>query len=196
MKRINLILILIISILSSCASVDTRNYVTAGAVYKDYDVSYILETYYPELYYYYQEDVLRIKSIRENTLNGNISYDVSYEFCRYYYRNHAEIIECLRTRFPELYERYYHGLVDITSLYKYVEKRTGKIRYHVSYRRTYGGYYYTPRYHYYGPIPRPIPYVRPVPQPPRPNVAPPRPQPRPSNPPRGGGARGNNGGRR
>lgn len=195
MKKINLILILIISILSSCASVDTRNYVTAGAVYKDYDISYILETYYPELNYYYQEDVLRIKSIRENTLNGNISYDVSYEFCRYYYRNHAEIIECLRTRFPELYERYYHGLVDITSLYKYVEKRTGKIRYHVSYRRTYGGYYYTPRYHYYGPIPRPIPYVRPVPrpQPPRPYVSP---QPRPSNPPRGGGARGNNGGRR
>lgn len=143
----------------------------------EYDVSFILSNYYPDLLYYYQENVLMINSIQEVVLeNGEISYLIDYDFCRYYYTNHGEILECLRLRYPNIYRRYLNGTVVDIELYKYVKESTGEIKYHLSYRNN---YYYHPRRYYSYPY-----YHRPPARPIKPSPRPPKPNVRPNNPPR------------
>ena len=43
----------------------------------------------------------------------------------------------LRELFPDVYYMYINGLIKITSFYKYVDRDTGKIRHHISFRRNY-----------------------------------------------------------
>ena len=187
----------------SCAP--TR-YVSQRRVTEMDEVSYVLANHYPQLHYYYMEGVLRVNSLKEVVLPDNtVDYKVNYDFVRYYYGNYTERMEVLKTNYPELYQMYVNGVIEVTSLYKYVERDTGKIRHRVSYRRIYDYYYrYYPGIHdgvhiYYRPRPR----YQPAP-PPRPDVRqnnPPRRQPniRPNNPPRqqqDTQPRGNRGGRR
>lgn len=197
-------MVLIVSA-TSCAS--TR-YVSQRRVTEMDEVSYVLANYYPQLHYYYMEGVLRVNSLKEVVLPDNtVDYKVDYDFVRYYYRNFSDRMDALKEYYPELYQMYVNGVIEITSLYKYVERDTGKIRHRVSYRRIYDYYYhYYPGLHdgvhiYYRPRPR----YQPAPPPrPRPDVRPnnpPRQQPntRPNNPPRqqqNTQPRGNRGGRR
>ena len=125
-----------------------------------------------------------------------------------------EVSYVLANYYPQLHS-YYMEVIDIDSVYKYVDKNTGKVRLHVSYRRIYDYYYRSypgsyggVRIYHYGPrvyplAPRrmqPPPQPRPQPDRPSPNVRPGN--DRPNNPPRGnqnGGNRppqNNNGGRR
>ena len=217
MKRLIMFLTSLL-LLTSCG---TAGYTSRRTVYEMDEVSYILANHYPQLHYYYMEGVLDVTSLKEIVLeDGTIDYKVKYRFVRYYYTNYADRMETLKVHYPELYQMYVSGVIEINSLYKYVEKETGKIRHHVSYRRIYDYYYdYYPYighggvHLYYRPRPVPRHYIRPnnPPSPPRarPDVRPnnpPRPQPntkhnnpprqqpntRPNNPPRSN----NNGGRR
>lgn len=187
MKKLYLV-IMMLFLLTSCA---TTNYLSRRTVNEMDEISYILSNYYPQLFYYYSEGVLDIDSMREVTLeDGTLDYKIKYHFIRYYYRNYSDRMEALKLHFPELYKMYVNGVIEINSLYKYVERSTGKIRHHISYRNIYDYYYryypYTNGVHiyHYGPRYRPAP-PRPVP-PPRVNPNQPRRQ-EPSN--RGGQGR-------
>ncbi len=180
-------------VLVSCAS--TR-YVSQRRVTEMDEVSYVLANYYPQLHYYYMEGVLRVNSLKEVVLPDNtVDYKVDYDFVRYYYRNFSDRMDALKEYYPELYQMYVNGVIEITSLYKYVERDSGKIRHRVSYRRIYDYYY-----HYYPGLYdgvhiyyRPRPRYQPAPPPrPRPDVRPNNPQrQQPNTQPRG-----NRGGRR
>ena len=171
------------------------------------------------------EGVLRVNSLKEVVLaDGTVDYKVKYSFVRYYYRDFNERIAAVKANYPELYDMYISGVIDIDSVYKYVDKETGVIRLKVNYSRIYDYYYrYYPgayggtRIYHYGPRVYPLAPRRMQPPPPQPRPEPNRPRPdarpgndrpnnppaaRPNNPPRGnqgGGNRppqGNNGGRR
>lgn len=198
MKRF--LIILALTLMVSCAS--TQHVVRTDIVEID-EVAYVLENYYPELFYYYMEGVLQVKSIRENVLaDGTVDYDINYEFVRYYYRTYREQMDVLKEYYPELYRRYWNGTIHINSIYKYVDRQSGTIEYSVSYSNHYDSHYGYPyvvirrgRDPLFPPPSRPEPRgpkVRPRPEP-RPKndpgmrpVNPPRPEPgnRPNNQPR------------
>lgn len=197
MKKFLLTLMMMLTILVSCG---TTNYVSRRTVNEMDEISYVLANYYPQLHTYYMEGVMDIDSMKEIVLeDGTIDYKIKYHFIRYYYRNYADRIDALKEHFPELYEMYISGVIDINSIYKYVDKDTGIIRHHCSYSRIYDYYYnYYPRlggsHIYY----RARPLRQSPPPPPRPRVEPRQnhgPQPgvgpnvRPNNPPQGGGNR-------
>lgn len=196
MKRI--ILIILVSLLF--VSCGTAAYMDSDGIYSSNNAVYVLKNHYPVLYNYYMEGVLRVKSIKQVTLvDGTVNYDVKYSFIKRYYYGFDDRIEVLRYHYPELYTLYVNGVITINSIYKYVDRSTGKIRYHVSYGRAYQ--HYTPnhiyrerpyyRYHRPRVVPRPTPTTRPTPlqRPPQhyPNT-------RPNNPPKSNG--GQHGGNR
>lgn len=174
------VFIMMLIMLVSCG---TTNYVSRRTVSEMDEISYVLANYYPQLHNYYMEGVLDVDSMKEIVLeDGTVDYKIKYHFMRYYFRNYSDRIETLKVHFPELYEMYVSGVIEINSLYKYVEKSTGRIRYHCNYDRIYDYYYrYYPRYngthiYYYRP--------RVQPPPPRPRVEPrPEPRPQPGNRP-------------
>ena len=205
-------------LLMSVACATTR-YTSKRTIADMDEVSYVLANYYPQLHSYYMEGVLNVKSLKEVILeDGTADYKIKYNFVRYYYRDFRERIEVVKSNYPELYEMYISGVIDINSVYKYVEEETGKIKIHVSYSRIYDYYYrYYPNIrggavHIYQYRPRRYPMaprrMQPTTPPPRPQPNRPRPEVRPgertNNPPRqpGGNAggnrppQGNNGGRR
>ena len=208
MKRFYLILLMILTIIvSSCG---TASYASRRTVNEMDEISYVLANYYPQLHEYYMEGVMDVTSLKEVVLeDGTVDYKVKYRFFRYYYRNYSDRMEALKLHFPELYEMYVSGVIEINSLYKYVEKNTGRIRHHCSYSRIYDYYYnYYPRlggsHIYYRarplpPAPRPAPRVQPnrpsqnpgnrPPQGGQPRVEPNRPPQggQPNRPPQGGG---------
>ncbi len=199
MKTIKLLMLTIISfIIVSCAS--TAN-LTYQRIDNEENIAYVLSTYYPQLYQYYDEGVLKVNSIKEVVLENNIiDYKIKYKFVRrYYYNDYAEMAIILKEHFPELYDMYTKGIIEINSIYKYVDRDTGRIRYHVSYRNIYDTYYniyHGPRYRgYYRPN------YRATPPPPRHRTTPPpqhkpAPAPKPQGGTRPGGSRPSSGGRR
>ena len=197
--------IVIMVLLTACGA---SKYTSQRTVQEMDEVSYVLANYYPQLHTYYMEGVLRVNSLKEVVLpDGTVDYKVKYNFVRYYYRDFNERIAAVKTNYPELYDMYISGVIDIDSVYKYVEKDTGRIRLHVSYSKIYDYYYnYYPRVggvgiYRYGPRPYPLAPRRMQPPPPQPRPEPNRPRPdarpgdRPNNPPQGnpgGNVRPNN----
>lgn len=206
MKKILTMLMLTVALVS-CA---TTRYANQRTVNQMDEVSYVLANYYPQLHEYYMEGVLRVNSLKEIVLqDGTVDYKVKYDFVRYYYRDFNEKMQVVKETYPEIYEMYISGVIDINSVYKYVDRNTGRIKLHVSYSRIYDYYYrhYPGAYggthiYRYGPRPYPLAPRRMQPAPPQPRPEPNRPRPdarpgndRPNNPPQGnpgGNVRPNN----
>ena len=193
MKRFLLTIMMMLMVLVSCG---TTNYVSRRTVNEMDEISYVLANYYPQLHTYYMEGVMDVTSMKEIILeDGTVDYKINYHFIRYYYRNYSDKMDAVRVHFPELYDMYTKGIIEINSIYKYVDRDTGKIRYHISYRNIYDTYYNTysgPRYRgYYRPN------YRPTPPPPRHRTTPPPPKHKPTPAPKPqSGPRPGSGGRR
>lgn len=173
MKKLVILLIALFTMLS-CS---TGRYLSVNTVEGQSNAVAVLYQSYPNLVRYYEEGVLKITSLREIPLSdGTCDYKIDYKFVKYHYYDYSERMNCLRTKFPEIYEMYKFGAVEISSLYKYVDLNTMEIRHHISYRRGYD--YYYPSHVYVYPHVRYRMYYRPSPPPPpRPAH---RPSPRPS----------------
>lgn len=170
-------IILAMLLLMSCAS-QRQAVISDGD--RDSQTLQILSENYPELVYYYNENVLDIRSIRVVELpDGSAGYKVKYRFKRYYYQGYVERMDCLKLYFPELYNMYCMGLVSIYTMYKYVDERTGQIGHYVAYLR--GSSYFYEAQPYYSPYYRPYfrRHLRPLPHSYGPRVVP-APGPRPS----------------
>ena len=170
MKRLALFISFIV-LFVSCA---TGRYVDMQDPQVQFDAGEILYTQHPELMQFYDEGVLKITTMKEiRRDDGRNDYKINYRFVKYYYRDYAEMLECLRTRFPAAYEMYKDGFIDVYSLYKYVDTRTMEIKYRLSYRKIYNVYYdvyydnpfypYVRYRHRYGPIPVPSRRMSPPP---------------------------------
>ena len=166
MKRITALLISVL-VFASCA---TTRYISEREVDAMDEISYILYNNYPDLHEYYMEGVMDVLSLKEVTLeDGTTEYKVKTRYIRYYYPNRHDKMEAIKQYFPDIYQMYLNGVVDIINFYKYVDREDGLIKHHISIRRIYD-FYYTPWYGMYPGTrlyyrPRPVPPVKPVPAP-------------------------------
>lgn len=118
------------------------------------EVSYVLANHYPQLHTYYMEGLLKVNSIKEVVLpDGTLDYRIKYDYVRFHYRDIRDKLEIVKVYYPELYDMYVNGVIDFNSVYRYVDRNTGEIKLHVSYRRLYDYYYeYYPIYRGVGRI--------------------------------------------
>lgn len=148
-----------------------------------FNAGQVLYETHPELVPYYEANVLNITSLKElPSATGDPVYEIRYRFVQYELKDYQERIDCLKEHFPELYQMYITGIINVRHIYRYVDEN-GQIRHRVKYGRVYDFYYeYVPLFRGYHYNYR----ARMTPPPP-----PPRPQggPRPGNGPRPGGGR-------
>lgn len=139
MKRLFLIIItmVLITTMYSCAIVQTP-YVsydknTAEPVKSRYEIYKALENY-PRLEYYYDEGVVDIISVKKvkATDTDSPEYIIKYRYCKHYITDYGERMEALREGFPEVYNLYCNGRINLTEMYEYVD-RNGHIQTHISY---------------------------------------------------------------
>ena len=114
MKRFYLLLVMALMLaVSSCG---TARYANQRSVNEMDEISYVLANYYPQLHTYYMEGVLRVNSLKEVVLpDGTVDYKVKYDFVRYYYTDFNEKIAAVKANYPELYEMYVSGVIDLGS---------------------------------------------------------------------------------
>jgi len=131
----------------SCST--SRYIASTDSDYESYRVHQIFETHYPELLEYYDNDLIKVNSIKEiRSEDGSVDYKLNYHFVKHYYYDY-DIISLVRDNMTDLYRMYTNGIIDLVSAYKYVDKNDGRIKYHITYRHI--GYdriynYYYPRY--------------------------------------------------
>lgn len=209
MRKFILSMILALVMMTSCSA---QRYVSQRPITQMDEVTYVLANNYPQLHNYYMEGVIRVNSVKEVYLpDGTMDYKVDYRFTRFYYRDIRDKLEIIQVYNPELYDMYVNGVITFGTVYRYVDRQTGEIKLHVTYRYIYD-YYYThypgvyggTRIHYYAPRRYPMAprRMQPAPPPPRHNPSPRpdvrphdnrppqggnRPDVRPNNPPRQGG---------
>ena len=186
MKKLIALLITMLLVVSSCSA---GRYVSINDTEREFSAVEVLYNQHPELVPYYEAGVLKITSLREVRSEVGYTYDIRYKFVKKYLYDEERYL-CLKEYYPELYDLYVNGVINIRSIYRYVDADR-VIRYKVTYSRLYDYYYENvPLIYPYGGyrlqyIPRPIP-PRMTPPPPRlrPNGHNPPPQARPNDRPR------------
>lgn len=135
--------------LTSCSA---QRYVNQRPVTQMDEITYVLANNYPQLHNYYMEGVIRVNSIKEMYLpDGRMEYKVDYRYTKFYYRDIRDKLEIIQVYYPELYDMYVNGIITIGTVYRYVDRNTGEIKLHVSYKYIYD-YYYTDRPGLYGGV--------------------------------------------
>ena len=111
MKIINAIkmAICVVAVAIATLSCSAARYATNNNPQVEFDATEILYNQYPNLVPFYEEGVLRVTSLVER--NG--VYDIKYKFVKYHYTDYSEMIACIKEKFPELYNMYSFGIVDI-----------------------------------------------------------------------------------
>ena len=101
----------------------------------EFKVVEVIETVYPHLMNYFQEGVLEIASLTEETLaDGETEYNIKYKLVNYHLTE-SELNELLKKDYTNLYYMKRFGLIKDVSAIKFVDKNTGKILTHVAYNR-------------------------------------------------------------
>ena len=126
--------VLVITIMLSLISVSA--YASKESVVESREVSEIINECYPNLKDYYEAGVLSIESLTRQTLgDGSTEYDIKYKFVNNYYEG-EELTKVLKEQYPDLYTMSKAGLVKDISIYRFVDKATGKILNYVAYNRS------------------------------------------------------------
>lgn len=176
MKKLIALLVTLLLVVSSCSA---GRYVSINDSEREFSAVEVLYNQHPELVPYYEAGVLKITSLREVRSEVGYTYDIRYKFVRKYLYD-QERYQCLKEYYPELYDLYINGVINIRSVYRYVDDNLA-IRYQVTYSRLYDYYYENvPLIHPYGGYRL---YYRPRPIPPRMTPPPPKPKPQGNNPP-------------
>lgn len=98
-------------------------------------VSEIVHLYYPNLVEYYDEGVMDVVWLYQETLgDGSTQYDIRYKFVNNYYEG-EELEKVLREQYPDIYMMRRGGFLKDVCAYKFVDKATGKILTYVAYNR-------------------------------------------------------------
>ena len=129
MKKIAFIAALVCTLFCTPAFAEKKN-ITDGE-----EIAKVIGEYYPNLDAYYAAGVIDIDSLCEETLaDGSTKYDIKYKFRKNYY-GQDEIDGVLRNEFPDVYAMKEHGVIKDVSVYRFVEKNTGKVLTNVAYNR-------------------------------------------------------------
>ena len=99
------------------------------------EMAQIINDYYPHLSNYYEEGVITVPSISEETLlDGSTEYNVKYKFVNNYC-DEQETNEILKEKYPRLYGLKKMGLIKNVIAIKYADRETGEILTNVVYNR-------------------------------------------------------------
>lgn len=80
-----------------------------------------------------RNEAVRRGSLKEQTLgDGSTEYGIKYKFVKNYY-DQAEIDDVLKAQFPDSYRMSKAGILKDISIYRFVDKNTGKILTNVAY---------------------------------------------------------------
>lgn len=94
----------------------------------------IIYNYYPELYAYYAEGLMKIQSIVEiPSSDGTNRYNLRYKLTKRPIRNESERLFILKDRYPDIYNGVRKGTMSVKRMYAYVDEN-GDIQYHVDCR--------------------------------------------------------------
>ena len=131
MKKISLLAAIAIASFFAASAYAGQETITDGE-----KISEVINDCYPELSDYYNAGVLSIESFTEETLaDGSTEYDIRYKFVKNYY-GQDEIDEVLKEQYPDIYGMSKAGLLKDISIYRFVDKATGKILTNVAYNST------------------------------------------------------------
>lgn len=90
-------------------------------------ISYVISEFYPNLAQYYEEGLVQVASLTEETLaDGETEYNVRYRFIKSYYKE-DEIEGLLKEKYPNEYILYRGKLIKDVCAFKYVDKETGNV---------------------------------------------------------------------
>ena len=96
-------------------------------------ISYVISEYYPSLVRYYEEGLIQVASLTEETLlGGDTEYNVRYRFVNAYCEG-KELDDVLVKSYPNEYILYKAGMIKDVSVFKYVDRETGEIETHLAY---------------------------------------------------------------
>ena len=136
MKKLIALLVTLLLVVSSCSA---GRYVSINNSEREFSAVEVLYNQHPELVPYYEAGVLKITSLREIRSEVGYTYDIRYKFVRKYLYD-QERYQCLKEYYPELYDLYINGVINIRSVYRYVDDNLA-IRHNVTYSRLYDYYY-------------------------------------------------------
>lgn len=119
MKKFYFVLIIAVSLLVSSCSV--FRYSSQSTITDQDQISQIIKEYYPALQEYQDEGVIKIASVKEQTLgSGETQYDVKYQFVNNYYEG-EELVNLLKEKYPDVYKMYQVGMIKDLVAYKFVD---------------------------------------------------------------------------
>ena len=119
-----------------CAFFGTVAFAAQETITNDENISKVINECYPGLKDYYEAGVMSVESLQEQTLaDGSTEYDIKYKFVKNYY-DQGEIEEVLREQYPDIYGMSKAGIIKDISIYRFVDKGTGKILTNVAYNST------------------------------------------------------------
>ena len=119
-----------------CAFFGTAAFAAQETITNDEIISKVINECYPGLKDYYEAGVMSVESLQEQTLaDGSTEYDIKYKFVKNYY-DQGEIEEILREQYPDIYGMSKAGIIKDISIYRFVDKGTGKILTNVAYNST------------------------------------------------------------
>ena len=96
-------------------------------------ISYVISEFYPNLAQYYDEGLIQVASLTEETLaDGETEYNIRYKFVNAYCEG-KELDDVLVKSYPNEYILYKAGMIKDVSVFKYVDRETGEIETHLSY---------------------------------------------------------------
>ena len=127
MKKIALLLTVVFSLFASNA------FAMRETVTDTEKISYVISEYYPSLAQYYEEGLIQVASLTEETLlDGDTEYNVRYRFVNVYCQG-KELDDVLVKKYPNEYILYKAGMIKDVSVIKYVDRDTGEIETHLAY---------------------------------------------------------------
>lgn len=96
-------------------------------------ISTVISEFYPNLSRYYEEGLIKVASLTEETLgDGFVEYNIKYKFVNSYY-DEKEIGEVLERQYPNEFILYKAGLIKDVCIFRYVDKETGEIETNLGY---------------------------------------------------------------
>ena len=118
-----------------CTLFSTNAFATKEPVTEEEKISQIINDYYPGLSGFYEDGLIDIEYLMEETLlDGSTEYNIRYRFVKSYY-DQTEADKILKEKYPYVYAMKRMGLIKNVGVYKIVNKDTKEIVTNVEYKR-------------------------------------------------------------
>lgn len=129
MKKIFLLAAIALVVFSTSA------YASKDVITNTDKISEVINEHCPAIRDYYNAGVIKVETVNEENLaDGRTEYSIFYKFVKNYY-DQDEIDKVLEGQYPDVYAMKKKGVIKDVSVYRFVDKNTGKILTNVAYNK-------------------------------------------------------------